>query len=331
MSPRSFFLLWIALLIATRPPGIRASDNCTTPLGIQTCSFTCLPGDTLIVYISGPSGSSSGVGSCGTRTDTVICNKSLQAASAECSLTLVDGGVGKCAHLASTAGETHEKSGIEVTCHSLPRSRSATSDREALRCIVEDDPEPDIVLPNRFDMCKTLFWARDNLRVQIAHDLYEYQFPGCVGGRCYLSIGREKPWQPSPEDRTAPFYKGPPSSSCRADDVCLAAEAAVGFLLGWNGTSIIRCLPGTEATSVLLQPECARNGTNVAFKSTAYTIPRIAEILIPFGAPCVDHSYEQAVRAELILGPLGERYTLGEETSWSPPGRICNTVRLGAS
>jgi hypothetical protein len=174
--------------------------------------------------------------------------------------------------------------------------------------------------------CTVKNWLSDQGALDVVHDTYEFQYPGCVPPRCYLDIAVLAPIQVDPHNPTAPLYIGAPSTICRDDEICYVAEQAQANLFGWNGTAVIECLPGTQGANFFLQAECIRGGYSVGPASTKTLIPRIAEIHVPFGT-CVSYSYVQTVRTVLILGPLGEEYELPPLSRKSHSKQICNGIR----
>lgn len=174
--------------------------------------------------------------------------------------------------------------------------------------------------------CTSARWILDQPGAEVVRETYEFQYPGCAPPGCRLAIAPLAPMQVHPSDPTAPFYKGPPSNVCTQEDVCYVAENAQANLIGWNGTSIIQCVPGTQGVSFFLQSECSRGGFNIQPFSTKMLIPRITTLKVPFGE-CVAYSYTQVVEARLILGPLGETYNLPPFAAESGTRQICNGIR----
>jgi hypothetical protein len=176
------------------------------------------------------------------------------------------------------------------------------------------------------DGCTVNTWLVEQGALDVVHDTYEFQYPGCVPPRCYLDIAVYPPIQVDPHDPTAPLYKGAPSTICTEDEICYVSEQAQANLIGWNGTAILECVPGTQGANFFLQAECIRGGYSIGPASTKTLVPRIATIHVPFGR-CVPYSYEQTVRTVLIIGPLGETYELPPLSKESKTKQICNGIR----
>jgi hypothetical protein len=309
------------------------------------CNFICYNNDTVSIlwasYDGGNALPASVVADCGGVE--AACTPIQANTAGQCSAAGATNGIGVCTFLLPLGADAVEGGAVlPVIDMRVPRdsvvqaecgaSGGDTTPYDCVQNLNPSDPGPSdpIGEASGVAFCTNLYWLANQGDSTPVSQEYQEQFPGCYPPGCILRASIESAFQTDPSMSQIPSYLvagAPPSTRCNGT-TCTIAVLAHGWLLGWNGTAILQCSPGTTAVSPPQygSVQCTRGGFNVGPAATQ-DVYSIESFDVPVGI-CRSKVIQQIATATLLIGPLGEQYQQQfQPVMVQKPVVICNGVK----